>query len=153
MKKLIAILSILAGAQALAFSPSQVSPSAVASECAKQMAMGVCMATPDRSSVTPGQTMLIAGMGRVQYSAYLDYMDKYNPANPSDPAMCGLALEKMTAEPGSDHDKIARALWQPPPEPEPKTSIEWISAAIGLGAATFAGAVAFVMLRRRNKCY
>lgn len=146
MKYLIAILS-LAGAAAFA---QTVSPASVASECAKQMAMGVCMATPDRSSVTPGQTMLIAGMGRVQYSAYLDYMDKYNPANPSDPAMCDLALTHMTASPGSDHDKIARALWTPPPEPE--SSLSWATAATGVGtAAAAAGLVAFAIPYRRRK--
>ena len=140
MKKLILSLSILSAASAWAFTPAQVSQ-----ECVKQMQAGICMAIPDRSAVTPGQQMLIAGVGRVNYSAYLDYMDKYNPAMPSDPAMCDLALTKMTAEPGSDHDKVARALWQPVPEPE--------SAPVGVPiAAAVAGAVAaFVVLRRKPR--
>jgi len=128
-----------------------VAPSSVASECAKQMAMGVCMATPDRSTATPGQTMLIAGMGRVQYSAYLDYMDKYNPANPSDPAMCDLALVKMTAEPGSDHDKIARALWQPVPEPEPQIELSKVASLAATVVASVAAVVGFVTLRKRRE--
>ena len=106
------------------------------------------MAIPDRSAVTPGQQMLIAGVGRVNYSAYLDYMDKYNPAMPSDPAMCDLALTKMTAEPGSDHDKVARALWQPVPEPEPATITVPVS--VPVSAAVAAG-VALFAYRRRAK--
>ena len=140
MKTLILSLSILAGAQALAFTPQQVS-----GECVKQMAAGICMAIPDRSAVTPGQQMLIAGVGRVNYSAYLDYMDKYNPLMPSDPAMCDLALTKMTAEPGSDHDKVARALWQPVPKPESMPVS--VPLAAGIGGAV----VAFVMTRRKTK--
>ena len=143
MKNLILSLSILAATTANAFTPQQVSQ-----ECVKQMAVGICMAIPDRSAVTPGQQMLIAGVGRVNYSAYLDYMDKYNPAMPSDPAMCDLALTKMTAEPGSDHDKVARALWQPVPEPEPATITVPVS--VPVSAAVAAG-VALFAYRRRAK--
>jgi hypothetical protein len=90
-----------------------VAPEDVAAECVKQMAMGICTTKPDRSAVARGQTMLISGVGRVAYSAYLDYMDLYNSKNPSDPAMCKLALRYMVTQPGGDHDKIARALWTP----------------------------------------
>ena len=145
MKHLIALYFLICTS---AFGQS-ASPSSVASECAKQMAMGVCMATPDRSSVTPGQTMLIAGMGRVQYSAYLDYMDKYNPANPSDPAMCDLALTHMTESPGSDHDKIARALWTPPPEVD--TPLNMANVGAGAAIASAIGFAAFVVVRRRRE--
>jgi hypothetical protein len=90
--------------------------------------------------------MLIAGVGRVQYSAYLDYMDKYNPALPSDPAMCDLALTYMESEPGSEHDLIARALWTPPPtEQQPVSVTEFVGKAVlALGVAL----AAFVALRR-----
>ncbi len=96
--------------------------------------------------------MLLSGVGRVQYSAYLDYMDKYNPAMPSDPAMCDLALVKMTAEPGGDHDKVARALWQPMPEMEPKTDTIDVAAKVGAGVAALAAAfMAMVGLKRRKQ--
>jgi hypothetical protein len=141
MKKLIVCFTLFCTS---AF--AQVAPIDVASECVRQMAMGICMATPDRS--TPGQTMLIAGVGRVQYSAYIDYMDLYNPALPSDPAMCDLALTYMETAPGSDHDKVARALWTPPPEAESKVNIAElaIKAAMGAGVAS----IALFIIRRRK---
>lgn len=143
MKKLIAYFTLFCTS---AF--AQVAPIDVASECVRQMSMGICMATPDRASITPGQTMLIAGVGRVQYSAYLDYMDLYNPALPSDPAMCDLALTYMETAPGSDHDKVARALWTPPPEAESKVNIAELAIKSAMGAGV--AAMAFLALRRRS---
>jgi hypothetical protein len=128
---------------------AQVAPIDVSNECVRQMSMGICLATPDRASISPGQTMLIAGVGRVQYSAYLDYMDKYNPAMPSDPAMCDLALDYMSTNPGGDHDKVARALWTPVPQAEPAMRYSEVSTkvAVGMGAAL----MAFIGLRKRTK--
>lgn len=145
MKKLLISLIVFSN-----FAFAQVSPQSVAAECTKQMAAGICMAIPDHSSVAPGQQMLIAGIGRVNYSAYIDYMDKYNPAIPSDPAMCKLALEYMTTEPGSDHDKVARALWLPLPEPEKSFVDVAATASASLGAASAAFLTAFLVLRRRK---
>lgn len=95
--------------------------------------------------------MLIAGIGRVNYSAYIDYMDKYNPAIPSDPAMCTLALEYMTTEPGSDHDKVARALWLPLPEPETSFVDIATKASIPLGGVAFAALFSAFALKRHRK--
>jgi hypothetical protein len=103
-------LCLLGGAVASALAAS---PEQVAAECTRQMSLGICMTKVERSSITPGQTMLLSGVGRVSYAAYLDYVDLNNPKLPTDPAMCQLALRHMTQSPGSDHDKIARALWTP----------------------------------------
>jgi hypothetical protein len=92
-------------------------PQEVFSECKTQMALGVCITRQEKSTIAPTQTMLISGVGRVSYSAYLDYFNLYNEKNPSDPAMCELALQYMTLEPGGDHDKVARALWTPKNSP------------------------------------
>ena len=142
MKKLILILALLS-AQACA---QPATPEQVASECISQMTMGVCRARPDRAMIAPGQTMLISGVGRVSYAAYADYMDLFNEAVPTDPAMCDLAMHYMTATPGSDHDKIARALWTPLPDAEKHTDPATIAAAaialamVGIGAATLIAA-------------
>lgn len=149
MKKLFTILLLLASN---AFA-QPATPEAVASECMRQMAMGICSTRPDRSTITPGQTMLISGVGRVSYSAYMDYMDLFNEAVPSDPAMCDLAMTMMTTKPGSDHDLIARALWTPPVEAETKiTASEMVDkalkAAAGLSALMLFGLLAY---SRRSK--
>jgi len=99
-------------------------PEQVAAECERQMSTGICITRPDRSTISPGQTMLLSGFGRVSYSAYLDYLDLYNPKFPSDPAMCKLALHYMKTQPGGDHDKIARAMWSPSSEALAKESAE-----------------------------
>jgi hypothetical protein len=127
MKKLILILALLCSH---AFA-QLATPEQVVSECISQMQMGVCRARPDRAMIAPGQTMLISGVGRVSYAAYADYMDLFNEAVPSDPEMCDLAMHYMTTTPGSDHDKIARALWTPMPHPEAKqSSVDVADAAI-----------------------
>lgn len=90
-----------------------VEPKKVAAECMRQMTLGICYAKPDRTKLQPGQTLLLSGAGRVSASAYLDYLDLYNPEKPGDPAMCVRALKYMTEAPGSEHDKIARAMWTP----------------------------------------
>ena len=129
---------------------AQVAPIDVVNECIRQMSAGVCMATPDKSSIVPGQTMLISGVGRVSYSAYLDYMDLYNPSMPSDPAMCNLALTYMQNFPGSDHDLIARALWTPAPHENSYNVTELvINATIGAGIA----AMAFIGFRSRKHVF
>lgn len=88
-------------------------PRRVAAECMRQMSLGICYAKPDKSKFKPGQTLLLSGAGRVSVSAYMDYLNLYNPKNPNDPAMCAKALKYMNEEPGSEHDKIARAMWTP----------------------------------------
>jgi len=105
-------------------SAKPATPEQVATECERQMSTGICITRPDRSTISPGQTMLLSGFGRVSYSAYLDYLDLYNPKFPSDPAMCRLALHYMKTQPGSDHDKIARAMWSPSSEVLAKESAE-----------------------------
>lgn len=90
-----------------------VTPQQVEQECVRQMEMGICRSVPDAALATPGRTMLIAGVGRVSYAAYMDYLKLYDKKKPLDTAMCHLARHYMVTEPGSDHDKIARALWSP----------------------------------------
>ena len=104
----IAFLSNAVFAQTLAFTPEQV-----AAECTRQMSAGICLTRPDRSTVTPGQTMLLAGVGRVAYSAYIDFAELYDPKVPGNDAMCQLALKYMKSAPEGDHAKLARALWAP----------------------------------------
>jgi len=145
MKKLYLILALLC-TQAFA---QPATPEQVASECVRQMSMGICSARPDRSTIAPGQTMLISGVGRVSYSAYLDYMDLYNEKVPSDPAMCDLALYHMTTSPGSDHDKVARALWTPMPDAEVKqSSIDAADAAIKAAMLLAAVGAAFAIRKK-----
>jgi len=144
MKKLIFILALFC-TQAFA---QPATPEQVASECISQMQIGVCRARPDRAMIAPGQTMLISGVGRVSYAAYADYMDLFNEAVPSDPAMCDLALTYMETAPGSDHDKVARALWTPPPEAESKVNIAELAIKSAMGAGV--AAMAFLALRRRS---
>ena len=139
MKYLTATL-LLACAPAFAFAP----PQAVASECFRQMQAGVCAVKPDPNASYP-ETMVIAGVGQVSFSAYLDYLRLYNETVPTDPAMCALALEKMTTEPGGDHDKIARAKWTPV-EPMRKP-VNVPSSAL---AVTGAMLLAIAMRRRRE---
>jgi hypothetical protein len=91
----------------------QVPPEKVAAECVRQMSLGICTTRPDKSKIAPGQTIMMSGVGRVSYSAYLDFMNLYDPKHPEETAMCKLALKYMKSEPGGDHDKIARALWTP----------------------------------------
>jgi hypothetical protein len=90
-----------------------VTPLQVEQECVRQMEMGICRGVLDPALAAPGRTMLIAGVGRVSYAAYMDYLKLYDKKKPMDTAMCHLARRYMTTEPGSDHDKIARALWSP----------------------------------------
>ena len=85
----------------------------------RQMEMGICRSVPDVSGASAPRTVLLAGVGRVSYAAYMDYMRLYDRKNPHDTAMCRLALRYMRSEPGSDHDKIARALWSPAPSTSP----------------------------------
>lgn len=101
-------LFAVAGAQAQGVTPLQVEQ-----ECVRQMEIGICRSVPDPAVSAPGRTMLIAGVGRVSWAAYMDYLKLYDKKRPSDTAMCRLARHYMTTEPGSDHDKIARALWSP----------------------------------------
>lgn len=111
--RLIALLALfltISGTEGLAQS---VTPEMVAKECVRQMSLGICTTRPDKSKIAPGQTIMMSGVGRVSYSAYLDYMDLYNPRDPSGTAMCKLALKYMKSEPDGDHAKIARALWTP----------------------------------------
>ena len=91
----------------------QASPEAVAKECVRQMSLGICTTRPDKSKIAPGQSIIMSGVGRVSYSAYLDFMNLYNEKKPEEAAMCKLAYKYMKTEPGGDHDKIARALWTP----------------------------------------
>ena len=65
------------------------------------------------ASANPASTILISGAGRVPYKAYSEYTDKINDKNPNDFSMCYLARHYMMTNPGSDQDKIARALWKP----------------------------------------
>jgi hypothetical protein len=145
MKKLILIIALLS---TQAFS-QPATPEQVASECITQMTMGVCRARPDRAMIAPGQTMLISGVGRVSYAAYADYMDLFNEAVPTDPAMCDLAMHYMTTTPGSDHDKIARALWTPIPRPEAKqSSVDIADAAIKAAMLLAAVGAAFAVRKK-----
>lgn len=111
MKKILVITALfavnVAGAQ------TALTPGKVSAECVRQMSLGICMVRPDRSKLTPGETMHIAGVRDVPMAAVADYMDLYDETSPTNPAMCDLALQYMTTEPGSDHDVIARALWTP----------------------------------------
>lgn len=95
-------------------------PNAIKSECIRQMEAGICISKPTFTSSKAGQTILISGAGRVSYAAYLDYVEKYNIKSPTDTAMCDLAFFYMKTAPGSDHDKIARAMWTPE-QSSPKT--------------------------------
>jgi hypothetical protein len=90
-----------------------ITPRQVEIECERQMSMGICFTRVERSTISPEKTMVISGAGRVLYTAYLDYIDKYDANNPKDFSMCRLALYYMVKKPGSDHDKIARAMWSP----------------------------------------
>lgn len=122
------------------------SPEQVAAECMRQMSLGICMTKVDRGSVSPGQTMLLSGVGRVSYAAYLDYVELNNPKSPSDPAMCQLALRHMKQSPGSDHDKIARALWTSATEP-PSSSFSPVLGWTGLGLFLGLGLVVVHLMR------
>lgn len=97
----------------MAANAQPATPEMVSNECARQMSLDICTARPDRSQIKPGQTIIMSGVGRVSYSAYLDFMDLYNPQNPTATPMCKLALKFMKSEPNGDHAKIARALWTP----------------------------------------
>jgi hypothetical protein len=120
MKKTLLFFVLFAPAASFA----QITPEQVASECKRQMSMGICMTRPDGPTVIPGQAMMLSGVGKVSYSAYMDYIDLYNPKNPADSTMCDLAKHYMSTAPNSDHSKIAVALWGAsvdlPSEPTPK---------------------------------
>jgi hypothetical protein len=92
-----------------------ITPLQVQQECVRQMEIGICRTVPDAASIPANKTMLIAGVGRVSYAAYMDYLKLFDKKKPFDTAMCRLALHYMTTAPGTDHDKIARALWTPAP--------------------------------------
>lgn len=109
MKNSLVVLALFSSGFCFALS----NPDVVVTECKRQMSAGICQTRPDRSTITPGETMLLSGVGRVSYSAYIDYMELYNSKDPTDFAMCLLAQHYMSEQPGSDHDKIARALWTP----------------------------------------
>jgi hypothetical protein len=109
MKNSLVVLALFSSGFCFALS----NPDEVTAECKRQMSAGICLTRPDRSAVTPGETMLLSGVGRVSYSAYMDYMELYNSKDPTDSAMCQLAQQYMNEWPGSDHDKIARSLWTP----------------------------------------
>lgn len=113
MKKLTFIAALLVANTA--FAQSALSPAQVSKECIRQMSLGICTVRPDRTKILPGETMHIAGVRDVPMTAVADYMDLYDETNPTNPAMCELALQYMTTEPGGDHDVIARALWAPIP--------------------------------------
>ena len=142
MKNIILSLVMLCSSAAMA----QATPVQVSQECIRQMSLGICMPIPDRSILAPGAARLFSGLGRLDAFAYQDYADLYNPITPTDPAMCELALYKMSNAPGSDHDKIARALWTPLPDAEKHTDPATIAAAAialamaGIGAATLVAA-------------
>lgn len=89
------------------------SPMDIRAECVRQMAAGICISKPTSSNLKPRQTILLSGAGKVSYAAYLDYVEKYNIKSPTDTSMCDLAWHYMQTAPGSDHDKIARAMWTP----------------------------------------
>ena len=82
-------------------------------ECIRQMKLGVCITKNTNSSSNLDSTILISGIGRVSNKAYSEYASKVNYNNPNDFSMCYLAGKYMKNSPGSDHDKIARALWSP----------------------------------------
>lgn len=108
------ILSALAvGMVSTALCAEVIAPEVVAAECVRQMQIGVCISRPDQSKAAAGRTMILNGAGRVSYAAYADYANKFNILNPNDTSMCQLALFYMKKTPGSDHDKIARAMWTP----------------------------------------
>lgn len=140
MKYLIAIL-LMAVPSAWAY----VTPAEIHAECVRQMAAGVCTTKPSAPPAA-GQSMVIAGVGRISMGAWYDYASLFNEANPQDPAMCDLALLKTATEPGSDHDLYARAVWTPiKPEPKKQTN-DALKAAIVAAAA-----LAFVALIPRRK--
>lgn len=92
-------------------------PRAVASECVRQMESGLCLSRPEESSSSRNEDFILSGVGVVRYSAYREYLDLYDIKRPTDTAMCDLAYKKMITQPGSDYDKIARALWTPKEAP------------------------------------
>ena len=144
----LAVLCCLSGSVVVAHAAS---PEQIAAECIRQMSLGICMTKVDRGSVAPGQTMLLSGVGRVSYAAYLDYVELNNPKSPSDPAMCQLALRHMKQSPGSDHDKIARALWTSATEP-PSSSFSPVLGWTGLGLFLGLGLVVVHLMRNAGGC-
>lgn len=144
MKKLIPLL-LLTCAPAWAY---VATPAEIHAECARQMAAGVCTTKPSAPPAA-GQSMVIAGVGRIDMQAWYDYASLFNEANPQDPAMCDLALAKTATAPGGDHDLYARAVWTPiKPEPREQGNTVQIGAAAIAGAAVLAFA-ALAPRRRR----
>lgn len=88
-------------------------PEQIATECKNQMSLGICLTKREKSTIEKGATMILSGIGKVSMQAYYDYVTMYDVKNPQDNSMCNLALFYMKNSPGSDHDKIARALWTP----------------------------------------
>jgi len=82
-------------------------------ECERQMLSGVCFAQTERNYPGDNETILLSGAGRVSRKIYYEIMKKYNIKNPSDISMCKFALRKITLYPGSDYEKISRAMWTP----------------------------------------
>ena len=147
MKNIIISLAIMCSGAAMA----QATPVQVTQECIRQMSLGICMTIPDRSILAPGATLLFSGLGRLDAFAYQDYADLYNPVTPTDPAMCELALYKMSNAPGSDHDKIARALWTPKDDAEKHTDPATIAAAAIALAMAGIGAATLIASRKQEK--
>ena len=142
MKYLIAIL-LMAVPSAWAY----VTPAEIYAECVRQMAAGVCTTKPSAPPAA-GQSMVIAGVGRISMGAWYDYASLFNEANPQDPAMCDLALAKTATAPGSDHDLYARAVWTPiKPEPQERGN----TVQIGVTAVAGAAVLAFAALAPRRR--
>ena len=147
MKKLILALVVLCSGSAMA----QSTPVQVTQECIRQMSAGICMAIPRRADLAPGATRLFSGIGRLSAYAYQDYMDLYNEQVPSDPAMCSLALDRMTVDPAGDHAKIARALWTPSDDAERQTDPAVIAAAALASIMLGASAAALALSRKQQE--
>jgi hypothetical protein len=119
-------------------------PQAIHAECVAQMQAGVCLTiTPTRDPIT------VAGLGVIQPGAWNRYAALYNPVRPNDPSMCHLALDEMTAHPGSDMDVTARILWTPvlPTEQPAPVSVD----AVAPVAVTAALMLALVWRMRGRK--
>lgn len=126
-------------------------PSAIYSECGRQMFSGLCMAQNDGLNDAAGARMVIPGMGAVPMTAYRAYTRLAEPdktkANFMD--MCNLALAEVTADPTSDRGQMAIGLWgRPEPVREPaKAAKAAESLALGTVAAFMMLAIAWGLAR------
>ena len=149
MKHLIALILMVA-LPAWAY---VATPSEIRAECARQMLAGACTTKPSAPPAA-GQSMVLAGVGRIDMQAWYDYASLFNEANPADTAMCDLALAKTSTAPGSDHDLYARAVWTPiKPEPQEQgvTSSSIAAAALALPLVVAASMVLVALTPRRRK--